>query len=128
MSVFYACRPTGHKAIGRALSFGPRRQIKAFGFPNNRTGRDPFERPHSLFRAHRAKGNLMRPMVAPPPSLHCAVCQGVLRIKRVDPCGPLSEFESETLVCIECGHEHSFRVSHDRYTAHTRSDRPPAKA
>ena len=70
----------------------------------------------------------MRTLVQPPPSLHCTVCQGELRLKRIDPCGSVSEFETEILICIKCGHEHSYRVSHDRYTAHSRSDEPPAKA
>jgi hypothetical protein len=69
----------------------------------------------------------MRNLVQPPPSLHCTICQGELRFKRTDADGPLLEMDSEIFVCIKCGREHSYRVTHDRYAAHHGSDKPPAK-
>src|ERR1022692_1885544 len=105
---------------------GPRRWLKAFGLqPTALTGTRlsvPF--PCS---GHRAKGNHMRTLVPPPPSLHCDLCRSELRLKRIDPGGPSLEWDFEIFVCIKCGHEHSFRVSHDRYAAHSRSDKPPPK-
>jgi hypothetical protein len=68
----------------------------------------------------------MRPMIEPPPSLHCTVCRGELRLKRVDLCKPASEFDTEILICIKCGHEHEYRVSHDPYVMHQGSPRPPS--
>jgi hypothetical protein len=69
----------------------------------------------------------MRNLVQPPPSLHCDLCQGELQLKRIDPDGPFLEWDCEIFVCMKCGHGHSYRVSHDRYAAHSRSDKPPAK-
>src|ERR1019366_9150976 len=68
--------------------------------PTNRTDRDPFQRPFSLLREYRAKGNHMRALVQPPPSLHCDLCQGELRFKRIDLTGVVFEFDTEIFVCI----------------------------
>ena len=77
--------------------------------------------------ACRAKGNLMRNLVQPPPSLHCNHCDGELRLKRVEPaCSPFDS-DHEIFLCAKCGHEQAFSVSHDRYAAHTASNMPPAK-
>ena len=78
-------------------------------------------------RTYRAKGNHMRNLVQPRPSLHCALCRGELQLKRIDPDGPSLEWDCEIFVCIKCGHEHSYRVSHDRYAAQSRRDKPSAK-
>jgi hypothetical protein len=69
----------------------------------------------------------MRPIVQPPPSLHCDLCHGELLLKELAPDGPVFEFDVEVFVCAKCGHEQSHRVSHDPYAAHTASDMPPAK-
>ena len=69
----------------------------------------------------------MRNLVQPPPSLHCDLCQGELRYKRTATDEPSLELDSEIFVCINCGHEQSYRVMHDRYAAHYGSDKPPAK-
>jgi hypothetical protein len=69
----------------------------------------------------------MRTLVEPPPTLHCKLCQGELRLKRIDPDGPSLEWDCEIFACIKCGHEHSFRVSHNHYAAHHGSDKLPAK-
>ena len=64
----------------------------------------------------------MRNLVQPSPSLHCNFCHGELRLKRIDPDGSFFEFDIEILVCANCDHEQSYRVSHDRYAAHTASN------
>lgn len=69
----------------------------------------------------------MRALVQPPPSLHCDLCHGELRLKRIDPGPPSVELGIEIFVCIKCGREHLFRVSHDPYVAHDGSDKSPAK-
>ncbi len=71
----------------------------------------------------------MRNLVEPPPSLHCDLCHGELRLKQIEPAGPLSlELDIEIFLCAKCGHEQSHRVSHNHYAAHTASNMPPAKA
>ena len=70
----------------------------------------------------------MRTLVPPPPSLHFDLCHGELRLKQIEPLGPLSlELDIEILVCSKCGHEQSHRVSHSRYAAHTASNMSTAK-
>lgn len=65
----------------------------------------------------------MRTLVPPPPSLYCDHCRGELRLKQIEPVGPLSlELDIEVFVCTKCGHEQSHRVSHNHYAAHTASD------
>jgi len=69
----------------------------------------------------------MRNLVQPPPSLHCDLCHGKLRLKQIEPAGPLSlELDVEIFVCANCGHEQSHGVRHNPYSAHTASNRPPA--
>jgi hypothetical protein len=69
----------------------------------------------------------MRTVVQPPPSLHCDLCHGELRLKQLAPDGPVFEFDVEVFVCAKCGHEQSHRVSHDPYVAQAASNMPPAK-
>jgi len=60
----------------------------------------------------------MRILVEPPPSLHCELCHGELRFKRIEPDDPVFEREVEIFVCIECGRVHALRTSHNPYAAH----------
>jgi hypothetical protein len=46
----------------------------------------------------------MRPIVQPPPSLHCDLCHGELLLKELAPDGPVFEFDVEVFVCAKCGH------------------------
>jgi hypothetical protein len=69
----------------------------------------------------------MRNLVPPPPSLHCDYCGGELRLKQIEPHGVFFECDTEILVCVRCGHERSYRVSHDRYAARTASNMLPAR-
>jgi hypothetical protein len=69
----------------------------------------------------------MRNLVQPPPSLHCELCNGELRLKLIKPDDPVLDTEVEIFVCAECGHEQSHSVAHDPYAAHTASSMPPGK-
>jgi hypothetical protein len=51
---------------------------------------------------------------------------GELRLKQVDQDGRSFEFDVNTFVCTKCGHETSYRVTHDRYAAPRASNIPPA--
>ncbi len=48
----------------------------------------------------------MRNLVQPPPSMHCELCDGELRFKRIEPDDPAFDMEVEIFVCAKCGHEH----------------------
>jgi hypothetical protein len=67
----------------------------------------------------------MRNLVQPPPSLHCELCDGELRFKRIEPDDPVFDTEVEIFVCVRCGRAHSHPVIHDRYAAHTARTMPP---
>jgi uncharacterized protein with PIN domain len=59
----------------------------------------------------------MRTLVQPPPSAHCDLCGGELRLKLVEPANRAMDLENETLVCANCGRELSCIVEHDKYAA-----------
>jgi C4-type Zn-finger protein len=67
----------------------------------------------------------MRALVQPPRALHCDFCHGELRLKQSDQDWPFFEFDVNTLVCTKCGHETTYRGSHDRYAATRASNIPP---
>jgi uncharacterized protein with PIN domain len=60
----------------------------------------------------------MRTLVQPPPSTHCDLCGGELRLKQVEPANRTMDLDNEILVCANCGRELSCIVDHDRYAAH----------
>jgi hypothetical protein len=66
--------------------------------------------------ACRAKGNPMRTLVDPPPSSRCDLCSGELRLKQIELANRSLDLENEIIVCIKCGREQSYTVSHN-YTA-----------
>jgi hypothetical protein len=68
----------------------------------------------------------MRTLVQPPPSLHCDLCHGEIRLKQIDPDGSIFGFDTEIFVCVKCGHEKSYRVSHDPYVTYPERNKPPA--
>jgi uncharacterized protein with PIN domain len=70
----------------------------------------------------------MRNFVQPPPSMHCELCDGVLRFKLTKAGDPTVNMEVQTFVCTNCGHEYPRTVMHDRYAAHTASNTPTAEA
>jgi hypothetical protein len=100
------------------LDSWPRRQRKAFELSFHPFNRDHFERPIPSPRASRAKGTRMRTLVQPPPSTHCDLCGGELRLKLVEPANRTMDLENEIFVCVSCGREISFVVNHDKYAAH----------
>ena len=68
----------------------------------------------------------MRPLVAPPPTLHCDHCGGELRLKQVE-ADRHSERQSEVFVCVNCGRQRTFTVSVDPYAAPAASINAGAK-
>ena len=58
----------------------------------------------------------MRNLVQPPPSLHCELCDGELRFKRIESDDPVFATEVEIFVCVKCGREHGRRMVRDPYT------------
>ena len=69
----------------------------------------------------------MRSLVQRPPSTHCDLCGGELRLKLIEPANRTLDLENEIFVCIECGRELSCIVDHDKYGPHTTTDVPHAK-
>jgi hypothetical protein len=59
----------------------------------------------------------MRTLVQPPPSTHCDLCGGELRLKLVEPANRTLDLEIEIFVCVNCGRELSCVVDHDKYAA-----------
>jgi len=55
----------------------------------------------------------MRNLIQPPPSMHCELCDGELRFKRIEPDDPAFDMEVEIFVCSKCGHVHSLPVMVD---------------
>jgi DNA-directed RNA polymerase subunit RPC12/RpoP len=61
----------------------------------------------------------MRNLVQPLPSTHCEHCGGELLFKSLERDDPALDIEVQIFVCAQCGREHSRRLIHERYTAHT---------
>jgi len=57
----------------------------------------------------------MRTLVTPPSSSRCKHCNGELRLKQVGLAERAPAFQSQTLVCIECGHQVACHARLDRY-------------
>ena len=55
----------------------------------------------------------MRTLVEPPPSSHCRLCGGELRLKLVELANGSLDLDSQIIVCVKCGLEQSCIVSHD---------------
>ena len=53
----------------------------------------------------------MRNLVEPPSSLHCELCHGELRFKRIEPDDSVFDIAVEIFVCVECGRAHSRRMN-----------------
>jgi hypothetical protein len=69
----------------------------------------------------------MRNLVQPPPSMHCELCRGELRFKSSDQDDLTFDMEVQIFVCAKCGHEHSRRLIHDPYVAHTAGTTHPGR-
>ena len=61
----------------------------------------------------------MRSLVQPLPSTHCEHCNGELLFERIETDDPALDIEVQIFVCAKCGREHSRKLIHERYTAHT---------
>src|SRR5437764_13822208 len=95
---------TGHALLKRAPSHCLKCQRKASGFsPTFQSG--PFERPVPSLRSMVAKGSHMRALVEPPPSSHCDICGGELRLKKIESASRTRDLDNEILVCAKCGRE-----------------------
>jgi hypothetical protein len=60
----------------------------------------------------------MRTLIQPPPSTHCDLCGGELRLKQVESANPTLDLDNEIFVCVKCGHEPSCTVSHNHHAGH----------
>jgi hypothetical protein len=58
----------------------------------------------------------MRTFVEPPPSSRCKFCGGELRLKLIESAKPNLDLDNEIFVCVKCGHEQSYAVSHHNRT------------
>jgi uncharacterized protein with PIN domain len=63
----------------------------------------------------------MRAIVQPPPSSHCDLCGGELRLKHIESANRTLDLENEIFVCVKCGREQSYTVSHN-HTVHHMAD------
>ena len=70
----------------------------------------------------------MRNLVQPLPSMHCEHCNGELLFKRIELDDTVLEIEVQVFVCAKCGREHSRKLIHDPYTAHTAQKRKDGQA
>ncbi len=61
----------------------------------------------------------MRSLVQPLPFVHCEHCGGELLFKRIELDDQVLDIEVQVFVCAKCGREHSRKLIHDHYTAHT---------
>ena len=61
----------------------------------------------------------MRNLVQPLPSVHCEHCSGELLFKGIERDAQVLDIEVQVFVCAKCGREHSRKLIHDPYTAHT---------
>jgi len=48
----------------------------------------------------------MRTLVEPPPSSHCDVCGGELRLKQIEAANRTLDLDNEIFVCVKCYREH----------------------
>jgi uncharacterized protein with PIN domain len=61
-----------------------------------------------------------RTLIQPPPSSHCYLCGGELRLKLIEPASRELDLEDEILVCVNCGREQSYIVKHSHYMPHSK--------
>ncbi len=60
----------------------------------------------------------MRTLVEPPPSSHCDVCGGELRLKQIESANRTLDLDNEIFVCAKCGREQVYTVSHNHNVRH----------
>ena len=74
--------------------------------------------PFPRSEACRAKGNPVRTLVQPPPSSRCKLCCGELRLKLIESADRTFDLDNEIFVCVKCGREQSYTVSHNHNARH----------
>lgn len=62
----------------------------------------------------------MRPLVTPPPSSRCGLCNGELQLKQVNQAERAPGFQNQTFVCTTCGLELACLSGVDRYSGGAR--------
>jgi hypothetical protein len=60
----------------------------------------------------------VRTLVEPPPSSHCDVCGGELRLKRIESSNRTLDLENEIFACAKCGREQWCTMSHNHNARH----------
>jgi hypothetical protein len=60
----------------------------------------------------------MRTLIQPPPSTHCDLCGGELRLKLIESANRALDLDREIIVCVKCGREQSCTVSHNLNVRH----------
>ena len=93
---------------------------KRSGFQSNLSIGTLSSVPFPRCEACRAKGNNMRTLIQPPPSSHCDLCGGELRLKKVESDTRELDWEDEVLVRVNCGHELSCTVAHNHTAPHAK--------
>jgi hypothetical protein len=88
---------------------------KRSGFQSNLLIGALLSAPFPRTEACRAKGNHMRTLVEPPPSSRCDLCSGELRLKLIESANRSLNLDNEIFVCVKCGREQTYTVTHDRY-------------
>ena len=73
---------------------------------------------HVVLPALKRKENHMRPLVEPPPSLHC-MCGGELRLKLIEPDARILGKQKEIFVCTNCSREQTFLADRNPYVRPT---------
>ena len=58
----------------------------------------------------------MRTFVEPPPSSRCKFCGGELRLRLIELASPSVGLDHEIFLCVTCGREESYAVSHRNRT------------
>jgi hypothetical protein len=58
----------------------------------------------------------MRAFVEPPPSSRCKFCGGEFRLKLIESANSNLNLDNEIFVCVNCGREQSYAVSHHNRT------------
>ena len=66
----------------------------------------------------------MRTHVEPPPAARCERCRGELRLKKpIESVSDAFDLDEEIFVCVKCGREQTYIVSHNHYEPHLKT--PP---
>jgi len=61
----------------------------------------------------------MRSLVQPPPWSRCDLCGGELRLKQIESSNRTLDLDNEIFVCVTCGRERLYTVSHNHTVPHT---------